>query len=219
MGRSYKNWYFGYEVVVPSMILSNIHFYDVDDYDPSSKTYEPVPNTTTIYLFGKEISKDTMQHLEYCTTDPRYSFEDKDGDKMVDIPDHDGDGVWGNTEWKLADLTEGLSSDAVWNGFIDTETYADDELRPNFNNVIPPKFVKILGNDWGYKYHVANTGAYQDDVKKRISNGGHNGIAENWKGFYGSTKFYYGPGENDFVVGPPTTEEELNKLKDLYTFY
>lgn len=41
---------------------------------------------------------------------------------------------------------------------------------------------------------------------------------ENWKGFYGSTKFYYGPGENDYYQGPPK-ENEKNPNENIYEFF
>ena len=87
----------------------------------------------------------------------------------------------------------------------------------NFNIVRPPEFVKILSNVGGYKYYVKDTGVNSDNESTRVSNGGHNGVAENYKGFYGSTRFYYGAGENDFYQGPPK-DYEKSASDNLYVF-
>jgi len=221
------NWYWGYNPTAPSIIIEDLYFYDVDDYDAATKTYAPVSTDATIYLWGKNIPQNARYHLDKVESEPIYSIEDKDKDGYIDVPDSDGDGVWGNTPWLIDNVIEDLGGDNyIWGGItasrakvlypeIDASAYGADAngLYENFSIVNPPAFVKIISNKGGYKYSVANTAA------SGLSNGGHYGVAENNKGFYGSTKFYYGPGENDFVQGPPTTEEELNKLSNYFIFY
>ena len=225
--ESYENWYYGYKVTVPNLTLSDVVFYDYNDYDLETDTYAQVPDTVPIYLYGDGagttvIKANTTHHLaEHMVRDdkhlwPIYSLEDKDKDGYIDIPDIDGDGVWGNTEWKYADIKFELDKKGL---NVYQKGYTHEGSTVNLNIVVPPEYVKVLSNKGGYKFVTCNTGVNAGDESKRVSNGGHHGVAENWKGFYGSTKFYYGPGENDFVVGPPTTEEELNKLSNLYTFY
>ena len=62
----------------------------------------------------------------------------------------------------------------------------------NMNIYNPPEFVKILNNEAGNDYQALDTSKYgipSDDG------------AGDTLGFFGRTKFYYGAGENDFVVG------------------
>ena len=221
-----RNWYWGYNPTAPSIIIEDLYFYDVDDYDSTTKTYAPVTTDATIYLWGKSITKDMRYHLDKVEQEPTYSIEDKDKNGFIDVPDVDGDGIWGNTPWLIDNVIEDLGGDNyIWNGItaskamtlypeIDASAYGADAngLYDNFSITNPPEFVKIISNKGGYKYVVADTAA------SGLSNGGHYGVEENWKGFYGSTKFYYGPGENDFVQGPPTTEEEKSKLNDFFIF-
>ena len=224
---SYTNWYWGYQPTMPSIIIEDLYFYDVDDYDPVTKTYAPVTSDATIYLWGRNIATDCRNHLDKVlpvfdkygkiTNMPYYSVEDKDYDGYIDIPDVDGDGVWGNTTWKYDEVYELLGRDGYDDGF--TENMVNPEFTvpadglDNFSIVNPPEFVKIISNKGGYKYHVRDTGA-----SGVISNGEYYGVAENNKGFYGSTKFYYGPGENDFYVGPPK-ENEKNPNENFFIFY
>lgn len=150
------------------------------------------------------------EHRETSTNYPWYSVEDKDGDGYIDVPDYDGDGVWGNTEWKYNDKLAEL-------GAKYDEGFQDKTSRINFNKVTPPEYIKILGNKSGYTYLVRDTSLNAGDLENRTSNGLYHGVAENWKGFFGSTKFYYGPGENDFYQGPPKASEK-NPNENLYEF-
>ena len=84
----------------------------------------------------------------------------------------------------------------------------------------PPEYVKILGNAGGYKYLARDTSLAHPHLpgNVHIESGGYHGVAENYKGFYGSTKFYYGSGENDFYQGPPTAEEKIPS-ENIYEFF
>ena len=138
------------------------------------------------------------------------------GDGYIDIPnDFDGDGVYGNSPFKyddiyvtLADPTKGYQ----WSGNYD-----------NFNVVVPPEDIKIFGNDGvdtdgngegdgGYVFKVLNTAA-----PGNISNGGFHGVAENWGGFFGSTKFYYDDSNKSaFFQG---TDHEEQTETETFVFY
>ena len=148
-------------------------------------------------------------------------MEDKDKDGYIDdVPFLNPDGTTNNTEYKYAEI-EQMLLDA---GKKVTAGYQDTTSHKNMNVVKPPEFVKILSNVNGYKFYVRNTGVNYLDEEKRISNGLHNGAEENWRGYYGSTKFYYGPGEKDYYEGPPqeneliTNDPEKNWY-DWYVFY
>ena len=217
MSRKYVNWYWGYNPRVPNIIISDVYFYDVDSYDYATKSYDPVPTTVPIYLIGDSIKPDSLIHMSECYTNPIYSIEDKNNNGLVDIPDLDADGVWGDTELDYDAVKKSVGSDNVDSGIEDTH-YLDEEPRPNFAKTTPPEYFKILSNKGGYKFYVANTAAYEDDPAKKVSNGEYHGVDENWKGFFGSTKFYYGPGENDYYQGPPKENEK--KPSDVhYVFY
>ena len=225
-----NNWYWGYNPTAPSIIIEDVYFYDVDDYDPATKTYAPVSTDATIYLWGKNIPADARYHLDRVDKEPIYSVEDKDGDGYIDIPDTDADGVWGNTKWKFDEVKAFLGRDGYDDGFtptqmqelygeLDPKHYPDaNGLYENFSVVNPPEFVKIISNKGGYKYTVCNTAKDYLNEDKKISSGSFYGTEENFKGFLGSTKFYYGPGENDFVQGPPIANE-AERLDDYFIFY
>lgn len=61
-----------------------------------------------------------------------------------------------------------------------------------------------------------DTALNSDDVSLRTSNGNYYGVEESWKGFYGLTKLYYGPGENDFYICPP---KEKNPNDNVFEFF
>ena len=238
--RSYKNWYFGYQVVVPNLVISDLYFYDFKSYDGSTAydpetSYTAVPNTTPIYLYdNKTVKANDTNHLPETNSNPFYSYEDKDNDGYVDMPDLDGDGSYGNSTFKMPTDEEfeetGTNKTA---GFKDTSSYL------NFCIVRPPEYVKILSNKAGYKFYIPDTGKNSEDPDERISNGaqydvdvrpeyngqkGYYGVEENWRGYYGSTKFYYGPGENDYYQGPAKESEKITDdatkgWYDWYVFY
>jgi hypothetical protein len=131
---------------------------------------------------------------------------DRDLDGDIDEPiDLDGNGVIGNTSISYTDI--------VFSG-EDYEAGVTSSFKTNLNMIRPPEYIKIINNDGvdtdgdgigdtgGYVFKVRNTGAYKDDPTRRISNGGYWGVAENWGGFLGSTKFIYGNGEDDYFQGP-----------------
>ena len=234
--RKYKaNWFFGYQVVVPNIVINDLYFYDVKSYDGNTPydpetSYAAVPNTTPIYLYdSKTVKADDKNHLPVTDTNSYYSYEDKDGDGYVDMPDIDCDGVYGNSTHKMPTAAEFKE-----NGIDKTKGFKDASSYINFNVTRPPEYVKILSNKAGYKFYIPNTaksgtisnGAQYDVDVRPEYNGqmGYYGIEENWKGYYGSTMFYYGPGENDYYEGPPSASEKITDdaakgWYDWYVFY
>lgn len=210
-----RNWYWGYHPTAPNLVIEDIVYYDFNKYDAKTGEYKQIPADVPIYLYGANIAGESMTHLKKTTVEPSYSLEDKDGDGYVDIPDIDADGVWGNTEWKYDDVKEFLGR-GYWRGLkpsvMGYDVKTEDGLYENFSIINPPEFAKILGNKGGYTYYVRNT------AKSGLSNGGHHGVEENNKGFYGSTKFYYGEGEEDFYQGPPSEDEKCPD-EELYAFF
>ena len=215
-----ENWYWGYQPVVPNVVINDLYFYDINDYNSQTKAYAQVPADIPIYVYGKTIGTAFREHLSKTKKEPYYSLEDKDKDGYVDIPDVDGDGVWGNTTWKYDDVKTMLGRDYN-KGFHPSAvggTKPANGLYDNFAIYNPPSFVKVISNKGGYKYHLANTAINYADASLRIESGGYHGIEENYRGFFGSTKFYYGPGENDYYIGPPIPGEDRS-LDNVFVFY
>ena len=211
----YTNWYYGYYTVVPNLEIKDVMFYDTNKYNSETQSFAAIPYGSEIYLYGKTtIRVNSALHLtEHKTAStelsPWYSIEDKDKDGKVDIPDWDGDGAWGNTEWSYSELKKALGSSY-------DKGYQDITSKQNFNIVIPPEYVKILSNKGGYIYTARNTALKANTPDEKTSNGLYHGVAENWKGFYGSTKFYYS--ETEYYQGPPL-DGEKNPNESIYKFF
>ncbi|MBO5946216.1 MAG: hypothetical protein J6Q69_06370, partial [Clostridia bacterium] len=165
---------------------------------------------------------------EYCNTckdtgngwvdEPLY---DRDLDGKIDGPvDLDGDGVIGNTNISYTDIIN--SGEDIESG------KASGISKVNLNMIRLPEYIKIINNDGvdndgdgigdtgGYIFRIRNTGINANDPAKRISNGGYWGVAENWGGFLGSTKFYYGNGENDYFQGTNYPNQKITETFDFY---
>ncbi|MBO7304587.1 MAG: hypothetical protein J6V09_05135 [Clostridia bacterium] len=185
VSHAYQNWYYGYTCHFPNIELNNVDFYDI-------MTMQPVPAGTRIETVSWGQENSTQMHLHDSHTHPYFSVEDKDGDGYIDYPfDHDGDGIVGNTNLRFEDW---FGTTRYKHGILDESTLL------NLNPVSPPRYLKITANDGadgsgGYKYIIQNTSGLG------ISNGTYHGIEENMGGFFGSTKFYYGTGEDDYQLG------------------
>lgn len=207
------NWYWGYYPTMPSIVIKDLVYYYSDSYNPQTKEYAKVPSNTSVYLYGNVISADSRAHLPTTKGAPMYSLEDKNDDGYIDIPDYDGDGIWGDTNLKFDEIKEALGRN--YDKGIDMSLFASDlvtkpdGLYENLAQVTPPEFVKILSNKGGYRYYVRNTG------NNAISSGGHHGVNNN-KGLYGSTKFYYS--DTEYYQGPPSASEKIPD-ENLYVFY
>jgi hypothetical protein len=138
---------------------------------------------------------------------------DRDLDGKIDGHiDLDGNGSIGNTSISYTDI---INSGEDYESGVGSTTYV------NLNMIRPPEYIKIINNDGvdtdgdgkgdtgGYVFKVRNTGVNSDDPSRRISNGGYWGVAENWGGFLGSTKFYYGNGENDYFQGSNYPDQNI----------
>ncbi|MBO7304997.1 MAG: hypothetical protein J6V09_07235 [Clostridia bacterium] len=95
------------------------------------------------------------------------------GEKPCTHKDDDGDGVIGNTDMLYNDYKDG--------GHI----IKGKGTLLNLNPILPPEYIKILGNSGGYVYTMPDTSGLG------VESGGYHGVAENMGGFFGSTKFYY----------------------------
>lgn len=203
--HGYKNWYFGYTCYYPNISVDNLDFYDI-------KTGEPLPPGYRIELTNS-VAQASKMHLSESHESPIYSVVDTDGDGLIDEPlidrdldgridppfDYDGDGNPNNTAYGYEEMMKVLGEN-VRHGIPEPSTYA------NFNITVPPSYVKIVGNDGvngagGYVFYVTDTSGYG------ISDGGYYG-AETDGGFYGGTKFIFGEGEDDYVIGTDTEGRE-----------
>ena len=146
------------------------------------------------------------------------SVEDKDGDGFVDEPqidrnldgkidppyDFDGDGSDTNTSYEYEEVTK-LLGENVKRGITESSVFT------NFNITVPPAYIRIVGNDGvdgagGYVYYVTNT------ASKGISDGGYYRDMT-FGGFYGGTRFIWGDGENESIIGT-----DIGDREDVKTF-
>ena len=88
------------------------------------------------------------------------------------------------------------------NGKLDSSSYE------NLNIVTPPENIKITGNDGGYVYLIPNTG-----TRGKESDGGYYDKIENYGGFFGDTRFWYGDGKNDYYLGTEHVGKNTNTFK------
>ncbi len=199
--HGYANWYFGYTCHFPSISVDNLDFYDI-------KTGEPLPAGYRIELTNS-VEQASKMHLADSHQNPIYSVEDKDGDGFIDEPfidrdldgkidapfDFDGNGDPYNTAYPIEEVKAALGAD-VKKGFTETDSFV------NFNITVPPAYIKIVGNDGvdgsgGYVYYVTDTSGHG------ISDGAYYGD-DTRGGFYGGTRFIWGEGEDDYVIGTDT---------------
>jgi len=104
---------------------------------------------TRIYLVGSSIDREPWIHREYTKNSPAI-FPDVDAD---------GDGLVDGTKIPYDD-------------YIDPRGVSDSSNMKNINRIIPPAYIRILGNtELGYNYIVHDTSEYDDG------------------GFFGTTRF------------------------------
>ena len=218
---SYKNWYYGYMVGFPSITIDNLKVYNMDtkQYLPSGSVMNVTSiaiNATDSYSVAQNLAR---IHLEVSHAFPIIPILDynKDGyidefptdinrDGIVDpVLDIDGNGVAGETGLNYQTELDGAGTS--WESGI---KLMSAPIYHNLNIVKPPKYIKIINNEAGYVYRFPRTDGGE------VSDGMWYDEDEKYGGFFGDTKFYYGPGENDYVVG---TKAGYDQNIPNYEFY
>ena len=176
----------------------------------------------------KFAEKSLRMHLYDAGVPTVLGLVDEDGDGYIDEPvfdinldgvvdeadrvDLDGDGKVGNTSLKLADY---IDSPAAKSGI------AHPTCTVNVNRVRPPKYFKVVNNttEAGVPkavYSVFNTSGAD------ISDGGwyrDAGEADTMGGFFGTTRFIYGEGEGEYLLGTDKTQTVSASFKFTDEYY
>ncbi len=208
--HSYKNWYFGYTSQIPSVAIDNLDLYYFDNHQTVEAGYRiTLASCSNQYM---HLTGDTgvAVNIPYNDVDkdgyidePIYDIN-RDG-YINDLDDIDVDGNGDKFNTSIPYISE--------KDHGDTDTYQTGVSIPgvttNTNIVMPPEYLKVINNDGvggagGYKFYVPNTAG------QGISDGLWFSTEDTMNGFYGGTKFYYGPGENDYFVGTVTSSMPAN---------
>ena len=133
-----------------------------------------------------------------------------------------GDGKIGNTSLKYdeymnaPDVVEGgVHRPVFWRGAIHPTCTA------NLNKVRPPKYFKVLNNKTEDGEIIAKY-VVKDTSGEGISDGGwyrDTEASDTMGGFFGGTRFVFGEGEGDFLLGTDngqTATESFEFTKDYY---
>ena len=189
----------------------------------SQKNEESLNPGYTVNLFKFTSAMEKM-HLDDSGVQSIFAVVDEDGDGYIDEPrfisdedgtfyparDLDGDGKIGNTSLKYDEymnapdfIQGGIHRPAFWRGATHPTCTA------NLNKVRPPKYFKVLNN------RNENGGVFANYIVKDtsglgISDGGwyrESGTPDTMGGFFGNTKFYYGEGDGNCVVGTASADE------------
>ena len=185
--HTYNNWYFGYISHMPNLSLDNLDIYDI-------KTFQPVPAGHEVLMLQDTVKNYPKMHLEYSTVAGKYTYIDLDGDKLVDGT---------NIPYVYADR-------ANYSHGVNLPS-SDPNYLKNLNPVAPPDYIKIINNDGvDINGDGVGDGGYVFRIPKTYSEGSGipdiNGRPD--EGFLGSTKFYWGPGENDYYHGTNYTDTQ-----------
>ncbi len=198
LNHVYYNWYFGYTTAVPNLNIDGLTFYDLTDVNGGIK----MPSGTKIDILTS-VTADSKIHLADSGTATLWAVTDNDGDGYIDEPlydrdldgfideptDLDGDGVVGNTPYKIDEVKDTVGS-GISNGYADP-----NGCTVNVNVVIPPEYIRIVNNNGGYVYNILST------ADQGISDGLFYSDADSMGGFWGRTKFIYGEGSEEHFLG------------------
>ena len=155
--HSYNNWNFGYQAKFPNLCIENLKLRDLD-------TKEPLPAGTTLRLMGNSLEREPMMHAENTfRVNTIFPDVDEDGDGLVD------------------------GTNIPYDDVVSNRGVKDPTSLKNVNPIMPPKYIKVIGNTEGYKLAVQDTSEYE---------GG---------GFFGKTEFI---GDNNTYVGTATPADE-----------
>ena len=199
--HTYSNWYYGYTTAFPNITIDNLTFY-------SAKSGEMLTEfDARLFKFAE---KSLRMHLYDAGVPTVLGLVDEDGDGYIDEPlfdvnldgvvdeadrfDLDGDGKVGNTSLKLADY---IDSPAAKSGI------AHPTCTVNVNRVRPPRYFKVINNTTDSGIPKAIYTVF-DTSGAGISDGGwYRGACEpdTMGGFFGATKFIYGSGEDEYILG------------------
>ena len=140
--HSYRNWNYGYQAYFPNVSIENLRYYDFE-------TRKPMGKGTRVYLVGSSIDFEPAIHREYTlNTNAVYPDVDEDGDGLVD------------------------GTDIPFDDFVSPRGVPHPTSKKNMNPVIPPEYVKVIGNkEVGYDFIIHDTSVYDDG------------------GFFGTTEF------------------------------
>ena len=163
--HSFSNWYFGYQAYFPNLHVENLRYFD-------AKTGLALPEGTEIRLFGNSLDREPMMHAPKTLKTPaRFPDVDEDGDGLVD------------------------GTNIPYDDEIDRRGIVDPDCFDNHNPIMPPEYIKVLGNEGaGYKFVIHDTSEYE---------GG---------GFFGKTEFVSDGGT---VVGTANKENDTFKFKKI----
>ena len=196
----FNNWYYGYTCSIPNITLDNVRYFN-------QVSEEPIKHGFKVHLFRFTRGSERM-HLDNAGIPGIFAVSDKDGDGFIDEPrfisevdgtflpqtDLDGDGKIGNTYLRYAD-------------YIVNPRYKAGAVHPtclaNLNKTRPPKYFKVINNkdengEFFASYIVKDT----SDIN--VSDGGwyrDMDSPDTMGGFFGGTKFIYGDGHDDYVIG------------------
>lgn len=210
--HTYTNWYYGYTCVFPNITLDGLRFYDAKD-GALLKEYK-----VNLFKFTK---KSERMHLYDAGEGCILPLIDDDGDGYIDEPlfdinrdgkideldrvDLDGDGRVGNTSLRLEE-------------YYNEQTRRKGIVHPtctvNVNPIKPPRYFKLVNNECesGELYCRC---FIKDTSVEGISDGAWNrneDEPDTMGGFFGTTKFIYGEGEGDFLLG---TDKDQKKTESL----
>ena len=214
----FANWYFGYKTTIPNVTIDNMKYYDYETWEALKPGFK-----ARLFKFTTQSAK---MHLDDSEVRAIFAVVDTDGDGYIDEPrfiseedgtfypmtDIDGDGKIGNTSLKYAD-------------YIDTPNYKRGITHPtctaNLNKVRPPKYFKVINNKYENGDVVCNY-IVKDTSGENISDGGWYRDAsepDTMGGFFGGTKFIFGEGCGDYVVGTSDKESSGGTFEFTEEYY